>query len=168
MFSMLKACSEGILHTSLLVGSQIQNLGYFPVRNLQLNIEIPEMTKNGNHILQISDFHVDQVSVRHQRFSHMGNIEALNDTVKSYFTLIWDCLPAAIKIYLQALLTFLNYGGKHRYHRSYDLKICSIHDKQSPNDAFENNVSLINLQYTNSVLPSPAKQRGIDPGPCCE
>uniref|UniRef100_A0A3Q3VN57 VWFA domain-containing protein n=1 Tax=Mola mola TaxID=94237 RepID=A0A3Q3VN57_MOLML len=39
---------------------QIQNLGYFPVRNLQLNIEIPEMTKNGNHILQISDFHVDQ------------------------------------------------------------------------------------------------------------
>ncbi|KAM9764766.1 integrin alpha-11a isoform 2-T2 [Menidia menidia] len=39
---------------------QIQNLGYFPVRDLQLNIEIPEMTKNGNQLLQISDFHVDQ------------------------------------------------------------------------------------------------------------
>ncbi len=47
---------------SLLV-SQIQNLGYFPVKNLQLNIEIPEMTKNGNQLLQISDFHIDQVSV---------------------------------------------------------------------------------------------------------
>uniref|UniRef100_A0A3B4ZXX6 Integrin subunit alpha 11 n=1 Tax=Stegastes partitus TaxID=144197 RepID=A0A3B4ZXX6_9TELE len=42
---------------------QIQNLGYFPVRDLQLNIEIPEMTKNGNQLLQISDFHIDQVSV---------------------------------------------------------------------------------------------------------
>uniref|UniRef100_A0A3Q1B3R5 VWFA domain-containing protein n=1 Tax=Amphiprion ocellaris TaxID=80972 RepID=A0A3Q1B3R5_AMPOC len=42
---------------------QIQNLGYFPVKDLQLNIEIPEMTKNGNQLLQISDFHIDQVSV---------------------------------------------------------------------------------------------------------
>ncbi|TKS69570.1 Integrin alpha-11 [Collichthys lucidus] len=39
---------------------QIQNLGYFPVRALQLNIEIPEMTKNGNQLLQISDFYIDQ------------------------------------------------------------------------------------------------------------
>ncbi|KAM3626216.1 uncharacterized protein V6R79_024895 [Siganus canaliculatus] len=39
---------------------QIQNLGYFPVRDLQLNIEIPEMTKNGNQLLQISDFDVEQ------------------------------------------------------------------------------------------------------------
>ncbi|XP_037547485.1 integrin alpha-11a [Nematolebias whitei] len=39
---------------------QIQNLGYFPVRNLQLNIEIPEMTINGNKLLEILDFHVDQ------------------------------------------------------------------------------------------------------------
>ncbi|XP_051792965.1 integrin alpha-11a [Acanthochromis polyacanthus] len=39
---------------------QIQNLGYFPVKDLQLNIEIPEMTKNGNQLLQISDFHIDQ------------------------------------------------------------------------------------------------------------
>lgn len=43
--------------------SQIQNLGYFPVRNLQLNIEIPEMTINGNKLLEIVDFHVDQVSL---------------------------------------------------------------------------------------------------------
>lgn len=48
------------LYSSL---SQIQNLGYFPVRDLQLNIEIPEMTKNGNQLLQISDFYIDQVSV---------------------------------------------------------------------------------------------------------
>ncbi|CAB1338961.1 unnamed protein product [Coregonus sp. 'balchen'] len=39
---------------------QIQNLGFFPVRDLQLNIEIPEMTKNGNQLLQISDFNIDQ------------------------------------------------------------------------------------------------------------
>nr|XP_057944627.1 integrin alpha-11a isoform X3 [Doryrhamphus excisus] len=39
---------------------QIQNLGYFPVRDLQLNIHIPEMTKNGNQLLQISDFHIDE------------------------------------------------------------------------------------------------------------
>ncbi|KAM9860747.1 integrin alpha-11a isoform 2-T2 [Aulostomus maculatus] len=39
---------------------QIQNLGYFPVKDLQLNIEIPEMTKNGNKLLQISDLHIDQ------------------------------------------------------------------------------------------------------------
>uniref|UniRef100_A0A665UWM8 VWFA domain-containing protein n=1 Tax=Echeneis naucrates TaxID=173247 RepID=A0A665UWM8_ECHNA len=42
---------------------QIQNLGYFPVKDLQLNIEIPEMTKNGNQLLKISDFHIDQVSM---------------------------------------------------------------------------------------------------------
>lgn len=39
---------------------QIQNLGTFPVKDLQLNIEIPEMTKNGNQLVQISDFHIDQ------------------------------------------------------------------------------------------------------------
>ncbi|KAM9817323.1 integrin alpha-11a isoform 2-T2 [Neosynchiropus ocellatus] len=39
---------------------QIQNLGYFPVSDLQLNIEIPEMTKNGNQLFQISEFHIDQ------------------------------------------------------------------------------------------------------------
>uniref|UniRef100_A0A3B5Q1G0 Integrin, alpha 11a n=1 Tax=Xiphophorus maculatus TaxID=8083 RepID=A0A3B5Q1G0_XIPMA len=41
---------------------QIQNLGYFPVRDLQLNIEIPEMTQNGNQLLQIFDFYIDEVS----------------------------------------------------------------------------------------------------------
>uniref|UniRef100_A0A3P9NLM3 Integrin, alpha 11a n=1 Tax=Poecilia reticulata TaxID=8081 RepID=A0A3P9NLM3_POERE len=41
---------------------QIQNLGYFPVRDLQLNIEIPEMTKNGNQLLQIFDFYIDEVN----------------------------------------------------------------------------------------------------------
>lgn len=40
---------------------QIQNLGYLPVRNLQLNIMIPEVTKNGNRFLQIQHFHIDQV-----------------------------------------------------------------------------------------------------------
>ncbi|XP_029353980.1 integrin alpha-11a isoform X2 [Echeneis naucrates] len=44
---------------------QIQNLGYFPVKDLQLNIEIPEMTKNGNQLLKISDFHIDQVNGTH-------------------------------------------------------------------------------------------------------
>uniref|UniRef100_A0A8C5CFZ9 Integrin, alpha 11a n=1 Tax=Gadus morhua TaxID=8049 RepID=A0A8C5CFZ9_GADMO len=40
---------------------QIQNLGFFPVRDLQLNIEIPEMTKNGNQLLRVADFYIDQV-----------------------------------------------------------------------------------------------------------
>uniref|UniRef100_A0A8C1NND3 Integrin, alpha 11a n=1 Tax=Cyprinus carpio TaxID=7962 RepID=A0A8C1NND3_CYPCA len=40
---------------------QIQNLGYFPVQDLQLYIAIPEVTKNGNQLLQIRDFHIDQV-----------------------------------------------------------------------------------------------------------
>ncbi|XP_013857018.1 integrin alpha-11a isoform X2 [Austrofundulus limnaeus] len=44
---------------------QIKNLGYFPVRNLQLNIEIPEMTKNGNRLLEIFDLHVDQRNGTH-------------------------------------------------------------------------------------------------------
>ncbi|XP_076854585.1 integrin alpha-11a [Brachyhypopomus gauderio] len=39
---------------------QLQNLGHFPVRNLQLNIMIPEVTKNGNQLLQIQDFYTDQ------------------------------------------------------------------------------------------------------------
>ncbi|KAF3832910.1 hypothetical protein F7725_026575 [Dissostichus mawsoni] len=39
---------------------QIQNLGYFPVNDLQLNIEIPETTKNGNQLLKISYFYIDQ------------------------------------------------------------------------------------------------------------
>ncbi|KAK7938379.1 hypothetical protein WMY93_001705 [Mugilogobius chulae] len=39
---------------------QIQNLGYFPVRDLQLNIEIPEMTRNGNQLLQIHNFSIDR------------------------------------------------------------------------------------------------------------
>ncbi|TRY55695.1 hypothetical protein DNTS_010275 [Danionella cerebrum] len=41
---------------------QIQNLGYFPIRELRLYISIPEVTKNGNQLLQIRDFHVDQVA----------------------------------------------------------------------------------------------------------
>ncbi|KAF5897764.1 integrin alpha-11-like, partial [Clarias magur] len=44
---------------------QIQNLGYFPVRNLQLNIMIPEVTKNGNRFLQIQQLHIDQVDGTH-------------------------------------------------------------------------------------------------------
>ncbi|KAK7884351.1 hypothetical protein WMY93_027474 [Mugilogobius chulae] len=43
---------------------QIQNLGYFPVRDLQLNIEIPEMTRNGNQLLQIHNFSIDRASHR--------------------------------------------------------------------------------------------------------
>ncbi|KTG01892.1 hypothetical protein cypCar_00013436, partial [Cyprinus carpio] len=47
---------------------QIQNLGYFPVQDLQLYIAIPEVTKNGNQLLQIRDFHIDQ-HVAHSRAS---------------------------------------------------------------------------------------------------
>ncbi|KAF3686674.1 Integrin alpha-11 Precursor [Channa argus] len=43
---------------------QIQNLGYFPVKYLQLNIDVPEMTKNGNQLLQISDFQIDQLKFK--------------------------------------------------------------------------------------------------------
>ncbi|KAJ8252301.1 hypothetical protein COCON_G00216130 [Conger conger] len=39
---------------------QIHNLGYFPVRNLQLKIAIPQVTKTGNQLLQITDFYIDQ------------------------------------------------------------------------------------------------------------
>uniref|UniRef100_A0A7N8XYV3 Integrin, alpha 11a n=1 Tax=Mastacembelus armatus TaxID=205130 RepID=A0A7N8XYV3_9TELE len=46
---------------------QIQNLGYFPVKDLQLNIEIPEMTKNGNQLLQISDFQIDQYKLTNSK-----------------------------------------------------------------------------------------------------
>lgn len=56
------------IHLSLslsLCDSQIQNLGYFPVRDLQLNIEIPEMTRNGNQLLQIFDFYIDEVCSQH-------------------------------------------------------------------------------------------------------
>lgn len=48
--------------------SQIQNLGYFPVRDLQLNLEIPEMSKNGNRLLQVSDIHIDKVSLESPKF----------------------------------------------------------------------------------------------------
>lgn len=40
---------------------QMKNLGYFPVQDLQLYIAIPEVTKNGNQLLQIRDFHIEQV-----------------------------------------------------------------------------------------------------------
>lgn len=33
------------------------------MKDLQLNIEIPEMTKNGKHFLHIADFSIDQVRV---------------------------------------------------------------------------------------------------------
>uniref|UniRef100_A0A3Q2XTK6 Integrin, alpha 11a n=1 Tax=Hippocampus comes TaxID=109280 RepID=A0A3Q2XTK6_HIPCM len=46
---------------------QIQNLGYFPVKDLQLNIEVPEMTKNGNQLLQISNLHIDQVNASNKK-----------------------------------------------------------------------------------------------------
>uniref|UniRef100_A0A671QF06 Integrin alpha-11-like n=1 Tax=Sinocyclocheilus anshuiensis TaxID=1608454 RepID=A0A671QF06_9TELE len=47
--------------TCFLYASQIQNLGYFPIQDLQLFIAIPEVTKNGNQLLQIRDFHIDQI-----------------------------------------------------------------------------------------------------------
>ncbi|XP_075875483.1 integrin alpha-11a [Nelusetta ayraudi] len=50
----------GVIGPTFNLTFQIQNLGYFPVRDLQLNIEIPEMPKNGNRLLLISDFSIDQ------------------------------------------------------------------------------------------------------------
>lgn len=47
--------------TCFFYASQIKNLGYFPVQDLQLYIAIPEVTKNGNQLLKIRDFHIDQV-----------------------------------------------------------------------------------------------------------
>ncbi|XP_018608039.2 integrin alpha-11a [Scleropages formosus] len=44
---------------------QIQNLGFFPVRDLQLNIEIPDMTKSINQVLQIADFYTDETDGTH-------------------------------------------------------------------------------------------------------
>uniref|UniRef100_A0A673BAN4 VWFA domain-containing protein n=1 Tax=Sphaeramia orbicularis TaxID=375764 RepID=A0A673BAN4_9TELE len=54
---------------------QIQNLGYFPVKDLQLSIEIPEMTKNGNQLLQISNFYIDQVSRTPLSKSHLNTTQ---------------------------------------------------------------------------------------------
>ncbi|XP_068175204.1 integrin alpha-11a [Antennarius striatus] len=51
---------SGVIGPTFNLTFQIQNLGYFPVKDLQLNIKIPEMTKNGNQLLQISDFYIDQ------------------------------------------------------------------------------------------------------------
>ncbi|TSK19963.1 Integrin alpha-11 [Bagarius yarrelli] len=53
------------LHPPFNFTFQIQNLGYFPVKNLQLNIMIPEVTKNGNRFLQIQQLHIDQVDGTH-------------------------------------------------------------------------------------------------------
>ncbi|KAJ8417182.1 hypothetical protein AAFF_G00284090 [Aldrovandia affinis] len=39
---------------------QIHNLGFFPVRDLLLTIAIPQVTKAGNQLLQITDFYIDQ------------------------------------------------------------------------------------------------------------
>lgn len=39
---------------------KIQNLGFHPVQDLQLNIHIPEMTRTGHRILHIHDFSIDQ------------------------------------------------------------------------------------------------------------
>ncbi|KAJ8249244.1 hypothetical protein GJAV_G00232720 [Gymnothorax javanicus] len=41
---------------------QIHNLGYFPVRDLLLNIAIPQVTKTGNQLLQITDFDIDETA----------------------------------------------------------------------------------------------------------
>ncbi|XP_062405919.1 integrin alpha-11a [Sardina pilchardus] len=55
----------GILGPPFNFTYQIQNLGYFPVRSLQLNIDIPEVTKNGNQLLQITSFQIDQIDGTH-------------------------------------------------------------------------------------------------------
>ncbi|KAG7473347.1 hypothetical protein MATL_G00094710 [Megalops atlanticus] len=39
---------------------RIQNLGFFPVKDLRLNIAIPQVTKGGNQLLHITDFYIDQ------------------------------------------------------------------------------------------------------------
>ncbi|KAL4622748.1 integrin alpha-11-like isoform X1 [Arapaima gigas] len=44
---------------------QIQNLGFFPVSDLRLNIEVPWVTRYGNQLLQIKDFLVDQTDGIH-------------------------------------------------------------------------------------------------------
>uniref|UniRef100_A0A8C6L7K9 Integrin, alpha 11a n=1 Tax=Nothobranchius furzeri TaxID=105023 RepID=A0A8C6L7K9_NOTFU len=59
---LLRTSSRVVFLDHLRVVLEIQNLGYFPVGDLQLSIEIPEMTQNGNQLLQIFDFHIDQVS----------------------------------------------------------------------------------------------------------
>uniref|UniRef100_A0A3P8VRV2 Integrin, alpha 11a n=1 Tax=Cynoglossus semilaevis TaxID=244447 RepID=A0A3P8VRV2_CYNSE len=65
---------------------QIQNLGYFPVKDLQLNIEVPEMTKNGNQLLQISDFHIDQVSVIIDHLTPVLRVVVLHKALSVFHT----------------------------------------------------------------------------------
>uniref|UniRef100_A0A8C9T6J3 Integrin subunit alpha 11 n=1 Tax=Scleropages formosus TaxID=113540 RepID=A0A8C9T6J3_SCLFO len=64
-------CEVSTVHSLVQPGSlgpafnftfQIQNLGFFPVMDLQLNIEIPWVTRHGNQLLQIKEFLVDQVN----------------------------------------------------------------------------------------------------------
>ncbi|KAI1889416.1 hypothetical protein AGOR_G00162650 [Albula goreensis] len=40
---------------------QIQNLGFFPVSDLQLKIAIPAVTNRGTRLLQITHYHIDQM-----------------------------------------------------------------------------------------------------------
>lgn len=40
---------------------QLQNLGLFPVSHLLLTVDVFSVTKNGNHLLYISDINVNQV-----------------------------------------------------------------------------------------------------------
>uniref|UniRef100_A0A3Q3M2Y7 Integrin, alpha 11a n=1 Tax=Mastacembelus armatus TaxID=205130 RepID=A0A3Q3M2Y7_9TELE len=70
---------------------QIQNLGYFPVKDLQLNIEIPEMTKNGNQLLQISDFQIDQVNGSHcLPLQHVAQSRASPEDLSRFTRLVND------------------------------------------------------------------------------
>uniref|UniRef100_A0A669BBQ4 Integrin, alpha 11a n=1 Tax=Oreochromis niloticus TaxID=8128 RepID=A0A669BBQ4_ORENI len=70
---------------------QIQNLGYFPVKDLQLNIEIPEMTKNGNQLLQISDFHIDQVCAELHTYCQLIQKQNMKDMwqIFLYYSTPW-------------------------------------------------------------------------------
>uniref|UniRef100_A0A8C9VRU6 Integrin subunit alpha 11 n=1 Tax=Scleropages formosus TaxID=113540 RepID=A0A8C9VRU6_SCLFO len=56
---------EIILEAICVLHVQIQNLGFFPVMDLQLNIEIPWVTRHGNQLLQIKEFLVDQSLLFH-------------------------------------------------------------------------------------------------------
>ncbi|KAJ8344414.1 hypothetical protein SKAU_G00317430 [Synaphobranchus kaupii] len=57
---------------------QIHNLGFFPVRNLMLNIAIPQVTKTGNQVLQITDFYIDQSRVTPEDLSHLPQLNPSN------------------------------------------------------------------------------------------
>ncbi|XP_048112061.1 integrin alpha-11-like [Alosa alosa] len=57
--------SPGAIGPTFNLSYQIQNLGLFPVEELQITVEMSAVTSGGNQLLHISHFHIDQMAGSH-------------------------------------------------------------------------------------------------------